>query len=226
MNESSAIFKIADERVEVHPNEAVVADGVEIGAPPIEIDLAASLAAQPDVPKRYDDICQEVWGSATPQSYATVRVHMGRLRGRLGEELGDRKTGAFITRPRIGYCALSSLNARQEVKDSEGVLFIADRRIALDPEKLIIIRDGESLVLADTPFKILMTLASQPDVPVLDDNLLRSIWGASDKSTHDSARVHINEIRRQLGAELGHPRSGAVRRRQRIGYYAVSSLVG
>ncbi|HET7060508.1 MAG TPA: winged helix-turn-helix domain-containing protein [Candidatus Saccharimonadales bacterium] len=218
-------YRIADGRVVIYP-EIIVADGAELNAPPMEIDITTALARQPDIPMQHADLGREIWGYASDRTLVAARVHIHRLRDRLGEELGHPKSGAIVTRNRVGYCAVSSLADERSPlhEDEHRTLFIADQRIAVQPETFTAVRDGELLELSKTQFKILALLASQPDMPVKHDDFLVSIWGSSDKYVCASARVHVHALRRQLGAELGSPWFGAIRQQRNVGYYAVSSI--
>lgn len=223
------VYRIADDRVEVRPSEGlVVADGAVLeeirGA---KLEVLSLLASHPDSTVTNTMLYQHLWGSREEVTSNTVRVHVSNLRQILGPELGDADMGAIITRRGVGYRAVSSLGQGADLlADAQKPgYFIADERIEVSAEGFFVKQDGallEDITLME--LKLLAELAGRPDRVVGTRALTHAVWGVTNKHTVDAVRVHISNIRKKLGSELGDNTTGAIRTRQGIGYYAVSSL--
>lgn len=225
----SEAYAIADGRIMVMPSEgmATIDDVPALGIKGRKLDILTLLAGRPDSTVSIPDICTAVWGEDSLNAAMRARVHVSNLREELGDELGNPVSGAIVTKRRAGYRAVSSLTGTDDVRLSEGSHYIADRRVAVDTTNMSVMSDGHLLEdVTPTQFRLLAELAKRPDRVVGYHTLLSAVWGYSDRGTFDSARVHISSFRRRLGDELGNPRTGALRTRFGIGYYAVSSLGG
>ncbi len=229
--EAPELLKIADGRVLAYTDtRTLLVDEEVVDTTPKEFELIKLLAEKVDTVVKDEEISERVWHD--PEAYKTSNtqsVTLSTLRRKLGDELGHRQEGAIRRRPRLGYVALSSMSGLSleniENQANERYL-IADDRIEIDPEQQLIICDGEPRSAPPRLFKILTQLASSPNRVMSIFTLSMGVWGDHSPSTDSSIRVGISEIRKILGPELGDKKSGAIRTRQHIGYYAAKTLKG
>lgn len=219
-------YMLADDRIEVVlPDETVVVDGHEVGTSRIGFGILATLASRADSLVSVAEIYRSVWGHDMSESSNAAGVHVSILRKSFGEELGDPTAGVIRTRPRFGYKAVSSLSDVTPDFDGSAYHLLGDGRVLVSPEEAALIVDGRLVDdIRPLELKIFSELAKRPNRVVGTDMLGLAVWGYTDRSVLDSARVHISNLRQRLGEELGDPRTGVLRTRRGIGYYAVSSL--
>lgn len=112
--------------------------------------------------------------------------------------------------------------------DASQVHLLADHRIAVDTEaRLVRVDKAPRQDVTRKEFRILLAFAQHPDTVLHPSDLHDLVWGADDSvDTSETLHVHISKLRSKLGAELGHPKEGAIRTRHNLGYCAVSSLTG
>ena len=60
--------------------------------------------------------------------------------------------------------------------------------------------DGEALPLTAQEFSLLQALMESPDAPLTREELLRTAWGYQDVGETRTVDVHIQRLRRKLGA--------------------------
>lgn len=223
---------IADGRLEVDVGaRSVRADAEPLDVEGVKFDLLCLLAQSADNVVSLPRICQRVWGEDGAKTENTARMHISNLRKVLGPDLGDPRTGAILTRPRLGYQAVSSLDGKAQHTnhgDDHPVHVIADGRIIVDPESLTVVSDGRLINdITRLEFQLLAELARRPDRIVGLPALLMGIWNCYDGSARATVQAHVSNIRRRLGSELGDRRLGAIRTVRTIadlGYYTVRSL--
>lgn len=75
--------------------------GRDLGLAPAEQRLLEHLAARPGVVSLADDLLRQVWGPHASGQYATLYLHISRLRHKLGEQRGQPVY--LLTRSRVGY---------------------------------------------------------------------------------------------------------------------------
>ena len=81
----------------------------------------------------------------------------------------------------------------------------ADRTISLgslvmDVEHRRVRRDGEELALTAQEFELLRALMQSPNEPVSRQQLLRDAWGYQSEGITRTVDVHVQRLRRKLGA--------------------------
>lgn len=60
--------------------------------------------------------------------------------------------------------------------------------------------DGEDLILTSQEFSLLQALMESPDAPLTREELLRTAWGYQNVGETRTVDVHIQRLRRKLGA--------------------------
>ncbi len=72
--------------------------------------------------------------------------------------------------------------------------------LRLDIEHRECTLDGESLLLTAQEFSLLQALMESPDSPLTREELLRTAWGYQNVGETRTVDVHIQRLRRKLGA--------------------------
>ena len=100
---------------------------------------------------------------------------------------------------------LSPYDGRSLLKAVEALLEDTSRRMTLGPLCLDVMSrtatlDGESLSLTAQEFALLQALMQSPDAAVTREQLLRTAWGYQTMGETRTVDVHIQRLRRKLGA--------------------------
>ena len=94
-------------------------------------------------------------------------------------------------------------NSENAVDSNKNQIIISD--ITLDLDSQSVVKDGESISLTYTEFKILELLATHKKKIYSLDNIYQSIW--EEEAVGDSAiMVHIKNIRKKLGDNSRNPK--------------------
>ena len=78
-------------------------------------------------------------------------------------------------------------------------------------------RDGETVKLTPTEFKLLVALMEQPGKILSPDQLVRKVWGPQYATESDYVRRYIWYLRQKLEANPDEPRY--IRNERNVGYY-------
>jgi two-component system, OmpR family, KDP operon response regulator KdpE len=84
-----------------HLNRRVEKAGVEVHLTPIEYKLLAVMLANAGRVLTHRQMLREVWGTATPESSAYLRVHVGNLRRKI--ETDTARPRHILTETGVGY---------------------------------------------------------------------------------------------------------------------------
>lgn len=220
-----SILKFADDRVEIDQSTyTVTADGLPLRIKGTKFDILQHLASTPDHIISQEVLCTSVWGYYDKPLDVAAKVHVSTIRKLLGPELGNPSTGAIATRRGVGYCALSSLKNDGLLVDKPAWSYsLADERLLLAPESFLVSCDDTIVEdLTNTEYAFLLELAKRPN-RMLSGPTLALAAGSKAYDTN-SIHMHISNLRKKLGPELGHKKQGAIRTCQNIGYYGVRSL--
>lgn len=113
---------------------------------------------------------------------------------------------------------------------SPGILAIADERVITDLEQRTVTVDGQLTHFSPTEFDTLSLMSANADSLVTRAQLAERLWDVEeydkDRNVYNLISVTLNNVRSNLGEELGDTKDGAIRTRHRLGYMAVSSLEG
>ena len=79
--------------------------------------------------------------------------------------------------------------------------------LVIDPQQMIVMKYGERRVLTTTQFKLLLALASQPNMVFTRDQLIGQVY--SDPASHDiydrTIDAHIKSVRKAIEDDPAHP---------------------
>ncbi len=89
--------------------------GRDLSLTPLEQRLLETLARQPGVVQLADDLLDRIWGPHAVGQYATLYLHISRLRRKLGDD--GRRAVYLLTRSRIGYL-LPAAEAESVMRDA------------------------------------------------------------------------------------------------------------
>ncbi len=113
------------------------------------------------------------------------------------------ETGAddYVSKPISPKVFLSRVNAlfRRVSKPDSRILKIDN--ITIDPEKFVVLIDGQDIVLAKKEFELLYLLALKPGRVFLRNEILNAIWGNEVIVGDRTIDVHIRKIRQKLGID-------------------------
>ena len=85
------------------------------------------------------------------------------------------------------------------LKSSVGTLSYGGLRLDMVSHRVT--KDGEPLVLTAQEFELLQALMRSPDAPVSRQELLRTAWGYQSIGITRTVDVHVQRLRRKLGAK-------------------------
>lgn len=74
------------------------------------------------------------------------------------------------------------------------------QRLKIDPYKLVVLLDGQGVHLTPTEMKILLMLNETPGAVVSRSDILAEVWGYTWEADHRVIDVHVQRIRRKIGA--------------------------
>lgn len=84
------------------------------------------------------------------------------------------------------------------LSETNSQLTIGALRLDIEQRKCTL--DGESLLLTAQEFSLLQALMESPDSPLTREELLRTAWGYQNVGETRTVDVHIQRLRRKLGA--------------------------
>jgi DNA-binding response OmpR family regulator len=221
----------ADGRLEIHTGKlAIRKDGMlidNIRRP--EFKLLATLFTRPGHIFTAEELCHAFWGHYDRHTRDVLRAHLSNLRGKLGEELGDKEKGALRTHYKRGYSLAISLHDREWPSEENETLnhrFIAGERIDANLNNQAVKVDERIVHFTPTEFRVFWHLIEKPNDLVSSNELCLAVWERDTPAVKHRLRAHIHSIRKKLGPELGDVEQGAIRNRRGIGYIAVRDLNG
>lgn len=106
----------------------------------------------------------------------------------------------YVTKPISPKVLISRVNALFRRTKKEGkVLKLGD--MTIDPERFIVIINGEEYILAKKEFELLYLLAAKPGRVFLRNEILSQVWGNEVIVGDRTIDVHIRKIRQKLGVD-------------------------
>jgi two-component system, OmpR family, alkaline phosphatase synthesis response regulator PhoP len=112
------------------------------------------------------------------------------------------ETGAddYVNKPISPKVLMSRINALFRRSKKEGkILKLGD--VTIDPERFLIIINGNEVVLAKKEFELLYLLAGKPGRVFLRNEILSQVWGNDVIVGDRTIDVHIRKIRQKLGVD-------------------------
>ena len=113
------------------------------------------------------------------------------------------ETGAddYVSKPISPKVLVSRVNAIFRRLNKEESKTIKLGNMVIDPEKFMVILDGNDVILAKKEFELLYLLASKPGRVFLRNEILSQVWGAEVIVGDRTIDVHIRKIRQKLGID-------------------------
>ena len=78
--------------------------------------------------------------------------------------------------------------------------------LELDQSKQLVSRDGQPVHLTPTEHRLLLAMATNPGKLLTHSWLLQKVWGSSYMRDSHLLRVYVQQLRRKLDDDAGHPR--------------------
>lgn len=100
--------------------------------------------------------------------------------------------------PNVFITKVQSLLRRAKTPDSK---VVEVNGLKIDPERFIIIYNGQEFTLAKKEFELLYLLASKPGRVFLRNEILSQVWGNDVIVGDRTIDVHIRKIRQKLGVD-------------------------
>lgn len=155
------------------------------------------------------DVCRQLRAEGMRQPIMMLTARDEELDKVLGLELG---ADDYVVKPYSLRELISRIRAllRRAYGDLAGALVggrIRFGEIEIDLELLRVKRQGVSVDLTPTEFRLLRYLASHPGRPCTRDTLIEAVWGyASDIGSDRTVDVHIRHLREKLEDDPANPR--------------------
>src|SRR4051812_32325909 len=113
------------------------------------------------------------------------------------------ETGAddYISKPISPKVLVSRVNAIFRRLNKEEGKAIKLGNMVIDPERFMVVLNGNDVVLAKKEFELLYLLASKPGRVFLRNEILSQVWGAEVIVGDRTIDVHIRKIRQKLGID-------------------------
>ena len=113
------------------------------------------------------------------------------------------ETGAddYISKPISPKVLVSRVNAIFRRLNKEEGKSIKLGNMVIDPERFMVVLNGQDIVLAKKEFELLYLLASKPGRVFLRNEILSQVWGAEVIVGDRTIDVHIRKIRQKLGID-------------------------
>lgn len=113
------------------------------------------------------------------------------------------ETGAddYVSKPISPNVLVSRVNAIFRRLNKEESKSIKQGNMVIDPERFMVILNGNDVVLAKKEFELLYLLATRPGRVFLRNEILSQVWGAEVIVGDRTIDVHIRKIRQKLGMD-------------------------
>jgi two-component system alkaline phosphatase synthesis response regulator PhoP len=113
------------------------------------------------------------------------------------------ETGAddYISKPISPKVLVSRVNAIFRRLNKEDGKAIKLGNMIIDPERFMVVLNGQDIILAKKEFELLYLLASKPGRVFLRNEILSQVWGAEVIVGDRTIDVHIRKIRQKLGID-------------------------
>jgi DNA-binding response OmpR family regulator len=155
------------------------------------------------------DVCRELRAEGMRQPILMLTARDEELDKVLGLELG---ADDYVVKPYSLRELISRIRALLRRAYGElAATSVGDRlrfgEVEVDMERLQVTRQGSSVDLTPTEFRLLRYLLSRPGRPFSRDELIEAVWGyASDIGSDRTVDVHVRHLREKLEDDPAHPR--------------------
>jgi len=155
------------------------------------------------------DVCRQLRAEGMRQPVLMLTARDEELDKVLGLELG---ADDYVVKPYSLRELISRIRALLRRAYGElAAASVGDRlrfgEVEVNMERFQVTRQGESVDLTPTEFRLLRHLISKPDRPFSRDELIEAVWGyASDIGSDRTVDVHIRHLREKLEDDPADPR--------------------
>jgi two-component system alkaline phosphatase synthesis response regulator PhoP len=146
------------------------------------------------------EVCKRL--RSKPEYNDTLIIFLTALNDE-SSQIKGLETGAddYVSKPISPKVLVSRVNAifRRVHKQDGKIIKIGN--MVIDPEKFMVVLNGNDIVLAKKEFELLYLLASKPGRVFLRNEILSQVWGADVIVGDRTIDVHIRKIRQKLGID-------------------------
>ena len=154
------------------------------------------------------DFCRQMRGLGLRQPILMLTVQADEVDKVLGLEMGadDYLTKPYHLRELIARIRSLLRRAYGELASTEADIVYADD-LTIDRTRATVTRDGRTVNLTPTEFRLLVFLAQHPGQVFSRGQLIENVWG-SDADFYDdkTVSVHVRRLREKIEAEPSDPR--------------------
>ena len=155
------------------------------------------------------DVCRQLRSAGQRQPILMLTARDEETDKVLGLELGadDYVVKPFSLRELVSRIRAHLRRAYGELANSTPGMVMRFGPIEIDNQRLLVLRDGQTLELTPTELRLLRHLASHPEQPFTRSQLIEAIWGYdSDIDSERTVDVHIRHLRQKLETDPANPR--------------------
>ena len=155
------------------------------------------------------DVCRQLRSAGQRQPILMLTARDEETDKVLGLELGadDYVVKPFSLRELVSRIRAHLRRAYGELANSTPGTVMRFGPIEIDNQRLLVLRDGQTLELTPTELRLLRHLASHPEQPFTRSQLIEAIWGYdSDIDSERTVDVHIRHLRQKLETDPANPR--------------------
>ncbi len=102
-------------------------------------------------------------------------------------------------KPRVFVSRINALLRRYQSAQQPDKLPLTIENLVIDPERYLVIKDKEEVVLPRKEFELLLLLASKPNKVFNRDEIFARIWGNDVIVGERTIDVHIRKLREKIG---------------------------
>ena len=109
----------------------------------------------------------------------------------------------YVSKPIKPKVLMSRINAllRRSSKKEKTPTVIELNNLIIDPERFIVIKEGEKIILPNKEFKILALLAASPNKVFSREDIFAKVWGNDVIVGDRTIDVHVRKIREKIGID-------------------------
>jgi len=155
------------------------------------------------------DICRQLRNEGKLQPVLMLTARDEEVDKVLGLELGadDYMVKPYGTRELLSRVRALLRRAYGEFAPQSGGQLIRYGALEIDPQRLTVTLDGNSVELTPIEFRLLYHLISHPHQPFSRSQLIEQVWGYdSSVEAERTVDVHIRHLRQKLEADPAQPR--------------------